>query len=208
MDTNPYESPQTDCHAPENWQDAALRVEGRYLIIPEGTVLPPVCIRTNRPVSQVDMVRKTLYWCSPWAVILGVSGGILTIPIIFLFMRRIKITYGLAPELHRKYRILRLVRSAAVIGCFTSLVLPFLAFFVPIVLYRSELIDAAPSIIVMGKVLMVAFVVGFLLMSVAILIGTGPLSLRKYRDGMFWVKGCSEEYLARIEAEGDWAHSQ
>ncbi len=198
MDTNPYQSPQTDCHAPENWRDSALRVDGRHLVVPAGTVLPPVCVKTNQPVSQADMVRASLFWCSPWVAIAAL-GGLLVIPALFLLGKRFTITYGLVPELRRRYRTLRIVKMAAVVSGSVTLLFACAVFVGMFVFFPSVVLDIGPGVIV--KPLMIANVVGFSLLFVAILSGIRPLTVRKHRQGVFWVKGCSEEYLARLEAE-------
>jgi hypothetical protein len=198
MATNPYESPQTDCHAPENWQESALRVDGRYLVVPTETVLPPVCIRTNRTVSEADMVRVSLFWCSPWVAILAL-GGLLVIPALFLQGRRFTVTCGMIPSVRRLYRIGRICKTAAVIGCFVTLLLTGAVFVGMFVFYPSAVLDIGPAVI--GKGVMFVLAVGSGSGFVSLLIGNWPLSLAKHRQGMFWVDGCSEEYLARFEGE-------
>lgn len=205
MDTNPYESPQTDCSAPENWQDSALRVEGKHLVILTGTVLPPVCVKTNRPVSEADMVRVTLYWCSAWVAVLAL-GGPLVIPALFLLGRRFTVTCGMIPSVRRLYRLGRICRTAAAIGCFGTLLFTGAVFVGMLVFYPSAVLDIGPAVIGKGVVFVLAVGSGSGL--VAFLVGNWPLSLAKCSRGMFWVEGCSEEYLARFEAEGDWAHFQ
>jgi hypothetical protein len=41
----------------------------------------------------------------------------------------------------------------------------------------------------------------FFIALVAVFIGNTPLSVTGYRGGLFWVKGCSDDFLARIETE-------
>lgn len=204
MVTNPYESPQTDCSAPENWQDSALRVEGKHLVIPTGAVLPPVCVKTNRPVSEADMVRVTLYWCSAWVAVLAL-GGPLVIPALFLWGKHFTVTCGMIPSVRRLYRIGSICKTAAAIGCFVTLLLTGAVFVGMFVFYPSAVLDIGPAVI--GKGAMFVLAVGSGSGLVSLLVGNWPLSLAKYRQGMFWVSGCCEEYLGRFEEEGGRAHS-
>ncbi len=54
MDTNPYQSPQTSYAVDADGQYLQMRVEGKSLVVPTDTVLPPVCIRTNH--------RRGMFW--------------------------------------------------------------------------------------------------------------------------------------------------
>jgi hypothetical protein len=38
----------------------------------------------------------------------------------------------------------------------------------------------------------------FLVAVVALFVGNSPLSVVKYREGMFWIRGCSGEFLASV----------
>ena len=83
MSENPYQSPAAPaerspacgCDAPAN----APRVEGDYLVVPPGTVLPPICVRTNQPVCEKDMIRQHH---GPWRTF----------------------SFGLHPQIRKKYR--------------------------------------------------------------------------------------------------------
>ena len=151
------------------------------------------------------MVRASLFWCSPWVAILAL-GGPLVIPALFLLGKRFTVTYGMIPSVRRLYRIGRICKTAAAIGCFVTLLFTGAVFVGMLVFYPSVVFDIGPAEI--GKGAMFVFAVGSGSGLVSLLIGSWPLSLTKYRQGMFWVDGCSEEYLARIEAEGDRAHFQ
>ncbi len=178
MDTNPYQSPQTGYYGPADGQDSQIRVEGRALVVPTDTVLPPVCVRTNQPVSQADMVRKEFYWCPPWVAFLILLSGCLLVLVYFLVRKRFSITYGLSPDLQKSYRKWAIVKWLIVIALFLAL----------------------PVTASMDVVVMVVLVL-FLVAIVSLFIGNAPLSVVNHRRGLFWVKGCSKEFLARIEVE-------
>ncbi|GEM_PF-1095188 len=194
VDTNPYQSPQTDCYACENRRELSPGVDGKYLVVSASTVLPPICVKTNQPVSQTDMIRGTFYWCSPWVAIL-VLGGPLVIPAIFLLKKRVSITYGLVPELRREWRVWRIAKISIAIAFATpTLALAGMLVILPL----APLATSVESILTIGVLIIVAFVVSL----PALFIGNPPLTVVKHRRGLFWVKGCSAAYLARLEAEG------
>jgi hypothetical protein len=66
MDTNPFQTPQTGFDVLPAARLAGLaHVDGRFLVVASGTVLPLRCVKTNRPVSEGDLLRKQFDWCSP-----------------------------------------------------------------------------------------------------------------------------------------------
>lgn len=177
MDTNPYQSPATP-FAPVDGQAPSIRVDGRSLVVPTATILPPVCIKTNQPVSEADMVRRTFYWCSPWVALLILLSGCLVILAYFLVRKRFTITYGLAPDLRQRYRKWLIIKSLAATGFFVALLM-------------AAGVDSPLAALV--------FLVLFVAAIVSLFIGNAPLSVVNHRRGMFWVKGCSNEYLAQLE---------
>jgi hypothetical protein len=53
----------------------------------------------------------------------------------------------------------------------------------------------ASIVVVVEMILMVLFLVALL----SLPMGNSPLSIVKYRKGMFWIKGFSDEYLASFK---------
>ncbi len=197
MDTNPYQSPQTDCYACENRREPSPGVDGKYLVVPANTVLPPICVKTNQPVSQADMIRGTFYSWSPWVAILAL-GGPLVIPAIFLLKKRVWIAYGLAPELRKEWRVRKIAKISIAIT-FGTLLLACAG--IQAILAYGPSAVSLDSILMMGALMIVAIVVSFIDLFVSIFIGNPPLTVVKHRRGLFWVKGCSAAYLARMETE-------
>lgn len=150
-------------------------VDGKCLVVASGTVLPAVCVKTNQPVSQEDLVEKRFYWCSPIVGLLIVVSGLLLMLVYFVARRKCLLTFGLQPKLRRKYRRRVIVKTVAVIGLF---------FAIPV---------SAES-----EVLMLTVLVLFLIAVVSLFFGNSPLSVVKYRDKAFWIAGFSEEYLAEM----------
>ena len=194
---NSQEPPPTSRDSAVGHKDR-VRVEGKCLVVTTDSVLPPVCIQSNRPLGEGDMARESLYWYPPWVAILALSGP-LVIPALFLLRKRCTITYGLVPELRRRYRILRIVRIASIIiAVFVLLFLCAVWIGLP-VLYPSVMLDIGLGRIAVANSIAILVVGG--LGFIANVIGRPPLRVTNYHRGAFWVTGCSNEYLARIERE-------
>ena len=185
METNPYQSPQTSLAA---WPDVRLAglpaVDGEYLVVASGTVLPPVCVKTNQPVSEDDLVRRRFYWCTPWIAILIAASGLLLILAYFLVRRKCSLTFGLHPRVRRKYRRRILLKAVAAIALFLAIPL-------------AAGVDSAALIMTVSVLFLVAVV--------ALFVGNSPLSVVKYREGMFWIRGFSGEFLANVVPGEGWS---
>ena len=179
MDTNPFQTPETGFDATPAVRLAGLpRVDGDYLVVASGTVLPPVCVKTNQPVSQRDLVRKQFDWCSPWVALLLLVNLLVLLIVYFIVRKKCSLTFGLAPRIRRGYRTRMLVKIAIVIA---------LLFAIPL----SAALDSSVAI----AISVVLFLVGV----VSLFIGNSPLRVAKHREGMFWIKGFSPEYLASFK---------
>jgi uncharacterized protein YneF (UPF0154 family) len=176
MDTNPFQTPETGFDVtPAARLPGLPRAEGDFLVVASGTVLPPLCVKTNQPVSQRDLVRKQFDWCSPWVALLILVNLLVLIIVYFIVRKRCSLTFGLAPQVRKAYRRRMLVKIAAVIALFFAI--PF-----------SAALDSNIAIVIVVVLLLAGIV--------ALFIGNSPLRVTKYREGMFWIKGFSPEYLA------------
>ncbi len=85
MSTNAEQSPRAGpVAAPGAGHGSVPRVDGNCLVVASRTVLPPVCVKTNQPVSEDDLVCRDLRWCSPWILLLILLSGLLLILVYFL----------------------------------------------------------------------------------------------------------------------------
>ena len=182
MDVNPYQSPQTT--------DLRIRptdflpiVDGKILVVRSGTVLPPVCVKTNQPVTEKDMVRKVYYWCSPLVCILIFLSPLILILAYFIARKRCNLTFGLHPDVRRKYRNRMLVKLLAFVALLTAI--PF-----------AEAVSSS--------LLLPIVIVLFLIALISIFIGNSPLSVTGHHRGDFSINGCSREFLASLGPEIDW----
>ena len=179
MDTvNPYESPATSTIAiPAERLNTLPTVDGECLVVASGTVLPPLCVKTNEPVSKDDLIRKRFDWCSPWIAFSIALGAPILILVYFIARKKCSLTFGLHPHLRRKYRRRMVFKVVATIALFFAI--PFSATF-----------DAIAVLIIVMVLFLVALV--------SLFFGNSPLSVVKYRKGAFWVKGFSREFLAEF----------
>jgi hypothetical protein len=160
-----------------------LRVEGDAFVCPSGCTMPQICVKTNQPVSERDMILTNLKWCpnslglwavlgSPWLIVAYFAGRDLCL-----------ITYGLDRGLRSRSIFLTILK---VLACALSLV-------AAIYLACSE----STNWII--EPLMYTFFVLFLLAVLALFMGRQPLYVADHRDGMFWIKGFSQDYLDALE---------
>ena len=178
MNANPYQSPATASAAAELAADAALRVEGKQLVVRSGAVLPPVCVKTNEPIAREDYLQKRFTWCSPAIGLLILISGFLLVLVYFIARKKCSLTFGLTPAVRRKYRNRKIIKIVAAIVLFFAL--PVAA--------------GADS----GLLLLIVFLL-FLTAVFSLFFGNSPLAVTKQRNGEFWISGCSKEFLARLE---------
>jgi cytochrome c biogenesis factor len=140
------------------------------LVVVSGTVLPPICVKTNQPVTREGIVHKHLHWRPPWVMDL----------IAFLMARETCIlTFGLDPRVQKDYRNRLRLKIVAAIGLL--LVLPVLV-----------ITNAMTFQFVVAFTLVLA---GIAILFVEI----SPLRVVDYRDGQFLIRGFSKEYLERFK---------
>ena len=153
------------------------RVDGNYLVITSGTVLPPYCIKTNEPVDVEDIQKQELTWCPPIVGLLILLSGLVLIFVYFLVRQNCLIGFGLSPDIARKYKARRKINKIAV-------------FFLFFVLLFSGATDSMPVMLTTLGL----FIGGV----VWLFVGHRALAIAKYRQGEYWVTGCSKEFLARL----------
>ncbi len=93
------------------------RSDGKRIILPvDNPVLPRRCLKTNQPITDSDVKRRKLFWCSPW-VALSLFLSIFVFLIIYLIVRK---TVVLDVPLSREGR--GIVRKHALIAWSTAIV--------------------------------------------------------------------------------------
>ena len=178
MEDNPYKPPVVDSAAViDGLSISPIRVDGRFLVVQPGAVLPQICVRTAEKITEADMRRKRFEWCSPWVALSFLVSGCLMILLYFVLRKQCEIVFGMHPSLRKRYRLILTFKLLAVVGLFC--LMPVMAIFE----------SPAPIVIV---------VIAFIVAIVALFFGNSPLSVAKYHDGEFWLKGCSPEFLQHI----------
>lgn len=185
MSSNPYQAPQSDAPGElrPGTEESLAAVKGKFLVVPSGAVLPLRCVRTNLPVTEADMVRKTFYWCSPIWMLAFPFLGILVVLIYFVARKKCVVTYGLHPSERDKFRTKILFKTLGVLGMIAAAI--------------SMMVLAPPN----GPYL----VLGLILILVAIcagLLGNQILSIEDHRKGLFRFKGCSPTFLQADDLPG------
>lgn len=186
IDDNPFRSPASDIGYPDGKpfdlaDSSMMRVDGKFLVVKSGVVLPRFCVKTNAPIPESSLRKKTLTWCPPYVFAFVLLGGLIVIVAYFLVRKRCNVTYGISAQTQRKYKTRLIVKSLIALGLFVSLPL------------TAGLNDTASTVMV----------ILFILSIVALLLGNSPLSITKHKKGEFWISGCSKEFLARIPDEVD-----
>jgi hypothetical protein len=152
------------------------RVQGKLLIIRDGDVLPRYCVKTNQPVTVVEMRTKEFTWCSPLVGLLMLISGPLLILVYFLARKRFYLTFGLSDELRQRYRYIYLAKVIAAVALFFTMPLSAAA----------------------GNVVPVIVLILFIGAVVSLFLGNSPLAATNYRNGEFWITGCSKNFLATV----------
>ena len=138
-------------------------------------------------MPEGELVRKQFYWFPPW-VMPFLFGGPLIILVCFLACRKCSLTFRLDSRLRKKYRRRVLLKTVAMLTPLFAI--PLLAS----LSVRTNVILAS-IVVVVEMILMVLFLVALL----SLPMGNSPLSIVKYRKGMFWIKGFSDEFLASFK---------
>lgn len=160
-----------------------MRVEGDAFVCPSGCTMPQICVKTNQPVAERDMILTNLTWSpnslglwvvlgSPWLLLAYFAGRDLCL-----------ITYGLDRRLRYRKNFWTIVKVLACASFLTA----------AIYLASSE------SRHWIVEPMMYTFFVLFLLSVIVLFMNRQPLYVGDHRDGLFWIKGFSKEYLEELE---------
>jgi hypothetical protein len=152
-------------------------IDGRLLVVTSGTVLPRRCVKTNRELSEQEMVKKDFYWASPWWALLILTGVLVYIVVYFVVRKKCTLTYGVARSVQNRYFYMNTLKALISIGLFIGF---FAAF--------------ASGSTTLGLILVGLFVISL----IALFIDNAPIIVRNHKDGSFWFKGCSPEFLASL----------
>ena len=149
-------------------------VDGKCLVIRSGAKLPPFCVKSNEKITKPEYRQRRLKWTKE------VRGRKL-IMILSYFMSRqyCELTHGLASG--QKTKLLLFF-----IG---KLVLMLVGLFG---MFTGAVLNWNPGVILAFCGLCILFM-GLLPF------GNQPLAVVREENGKFWLKGCSKEFLSRIQ---------
>jgi hypothetical protein len=160
-----------------DFSDRSLFVDGELLVVPHLSRLPPICVRTARPVTDDDMIRQIFYWAPAAAgflLLAAVPGWIA----YFAMRKRCTITYAMHRSVRNKYRMWFVNKFLAMLALLVSIPLA--------ITYTSS-------------AWVITFVItAFFVSLIALALGNRPIRVKKHMNGKFWFAGCSPEYLAMV----------
>ena len=154
-------------------------VHGQYLIVPTMTALPMRCIVSNQPVSNSEYQSWDMPCIPRWLIALMYLSPLFMITAPFI-RRRCRMRAGLSRSARRRRTFLKAVAVAVLIS-------PFVAVAFGLAM-RSQMLAVS-------GVIASAFTYFGL---AAFVLRTLPMRARYYREGVFWVTGCSPAFLASL----------
>jgi hypothetical protein len=181
MDINPY-APPAEASLPPSLptSDVFFFRDGDFLVVRDGAVLPPVCLRTNEPAGEDSWRKKvTLTWSPPWVFLLILINILVMLVVMLAIQKKARITYSLCTAARAA-----IVRNRS-IGFF--LFLMALVLFYEAFTWTNELAAAAGLI---GVISLIVSLVYFVI--------ADPVKVVKVNNGWFRIKGCSKGFLATL----------
>jgi hypothetical protein len=177
MGTNPYQASDTsDPLFALKANEKPWQVDGRYVVIKSGVSLPAYCVKTGEPVSPVECETQSLTWTPPWT-------GFLKFPLSSAANQVLKQQCELRIGLSRKAR-LKALKWFLSWGALALLLVGSI--------FVKGVID---NTLLLGCIVTAILVAGFLALHTAHVV-----SVAKYKQGLFWIAGCSPAYLERLKS--------
>jgi hypothetical protein len=159
------------------------RVEPPFVVLTSKTALPRRCFVTNHPVNDSEYQIWSLPSIPRWMWWLTFVSPILLIAYPAL-ARNCKVAAGLSKRVRRKLLIRRAI-----------LVLMILA---PVLLTIGAIVNRSSELLLAAVTLSI---VPYVALPILVLL-TPPLRGHRSRNGLFWIAGCSPEFLRSLETCG------
>lgn len=198
-ETNPYAPPATSevLFPNPRW----YRRDGKFVVVRTGAVLPARCVKTNEKIGERDWFgEKQLVWIWWWAqfaspVVVVMALFVITlnsanvevmlyaigVPVVLIAgvllvvgRKTLKVTYGLARRIRRRQSV---IHGAVAICAVAAYALGF---------GDSDVLSLEPQYLLIAGVIIASIPRHF-------------LRAARYRDGEFWLKGCSPEFLDSLD---------
>ena len=165
--------------ATEYWRKFPY-ADGRLLVVESGALLPRRCIKTNSPVTDKDMTRREFYQFNAWWGLTIMLGVLMYVVLYYALRKKCVLTYGIAPEVRRRYTNRLLIKWLIAM----SLFLGFLF---------STASNSPTAIITMLCLFLVSLII--------LPFGNIPLTVKRWGDERFWIKGCGHEFLMSLSSD-------
>lgn len=157
------------------------RADGKRIVVPARDArLPLRCVKTNQPVTEADLKKKTLWWCH-WLVLLSVFLNLLVMLVLYVIFRKsVKLEIPLSKEGRRK------VNTHVLIACVLCL--------------------GGLALVIVGVVnsdrpsggFIVAGVLGIIGGAILGALKGSILRVVKYTGGEAWLAGAHPEFVASL----------
>ena len=151
------------------------QIDNNCLVVRSGEALPPFCVKTNRKVSKAEYGPRKLKWTKE-------VKGPKFVKIVYYFMSRqyCDLTFGLSKSVRTKALLFFMAKLAVM---FVGMVGMFLG-----------------AALLWNQFVILAFVAVGLIAAIMLPFGNLPLAIVREENGFFWLKGCSKEYLKRLQS--------
>lgn len=156
-------------------------VDGKAIVVADKTSLPPRCIKTNQPINESEYTILNLPYKPPWLILTVLISPVILIFWPFIVRKRCRIKAGLSRSVRRRYLFVNL----------SAIALLLLAFVIP----GYGAITESRELLVAGSIAFVPLLWGAI---VLLMLFKDPLKVSRYSDGLYWVEGCSPEYLKSL----------
>jgi len=156
-------------------------IDGKYIVLTDRTALPTQCVRKNQPVSEREYRKWDLPWIPIWLKIVMLLCPILLIVTPYAVRQRCRLKAGLSRGVWFRYFLLKLAAGFLILG---SLVAP--------IAYAAA--DLQQWAIVAAALFPFCFWGGFAIL----ILFSSPLSIAKVEGDLFWIKGCSPDFLESL----------
>ena len=180
-DSNPYAAP-ADLTASGGLDDAvSFFRDGKFLTVRDGAELPEVCLLTNEPADERAWRRKVrIAWTPPWVFLLLLVNLIVLLVVMLVTQKKAKITYSLSAASRSRIVFRRSIGFVLFLGFIGAIAFGIM----------SDSEAAAGIAFAAGLVSLIAALVFFMI--------ANPVKVLKFKNGWFRIKGCSEDFLARL----------
>lgn len=151
-----------------------FRIDKGCVVVRNGDVLPAFCVKTNQQVSGKDYGPRQIKWTKE-------VRGPKFMKIISYFTSRqyCSLTYGISSGFKTKALVIFLIKIALLlIGIFGLF---------------------AGAAMLWNQFVILGFLAIGLVAAILLPFGNQPLAIVHEENGEFWLKGCSKEYLNRIQ---------